>query len=459
MRESMKEQRVGGDKWVALLLLFLVWASACTEQDSGTEVVSRSMTDAELLTTVQRATFRYFWDYAHPVSGMAREHTGRPDTCATGGTGFGLMAIMVGADRGFVAREDAATHILKIVTFLEEKAHRYHGAWSHWIDGNTGDTLPFASKNGVRADDGGDLVETSFLVQGMLTVRQYFDRENDVERELRERITRLWREVEWDWYLREPDGKYLYWHWSPNYGWMMDHQVGGAFNECMITYLLAIASPTHAIPASCYYEGWVGNEEKYANGNDYYGYKQWVGRPKGGRLFFTHYSFLGFDPRNKRDKFCNYFENNRNISLIHRAYSIENPKGFKGYGPNAWGLTSCSTPDGYRGLDPNGLDNGTIAPTAALSAMPYTPEESMAALKYYYHELGPRLWGEFGFRDAFNLERDWFSDRYLAIDQGPIICMIENYRTQLCWRMFMKNPEIEPMLEAIGWERSIPTNK
>jgi hypothetical protein len=363
------------------------------------------------------------------------------------------MAIVVGVERGFVSREEAATRMLKTMTFLEEKAERYHGVWSHWLDGETGETIPFARKNGIHADNGGDLVETSFLIQGMLTVRQYFDRDDPVEREIRNRITRMWYEVEWDWYLREPGGKQLYWHWSPEHGWLMDHPIVG-FNECMITYLLAMASPTHPIPPECYAEGWVADPEEYTNPDTYYGCRQWVGWPMGGRLFFTHYSFLGFDPRGWRDPYCNYFENNRNISLIHRAYCIQNPKQFDGYGTEAWGLTSCVTPDGYRGLDPLTRDNGTIAPTAALSAMPYTPEESMTALRHYYHDLGPRLWGPFGFYDAFNQDRDWFAEEYLAIDQGPIICMIENYRTGLLWKFFMSNPEIEPMLKSAGWFRS-----
>ncbi len=413
---------------------------------------SRAMTDDELLTSVQEATFRYFWDWGHPVSGMARERARSRNACATGGTGFGVMAIMVGAERGFVSRRDAAARLLHIVRFLQTKATRYHGAWSHWINGRTGRTIPFAKKRGVRADDGGDLVETAFLIQGLLAVRQYFDRSDPAETELRRRITQLWREVEWDWYLREPGGKTLYWHWSPRYGWFMNLRIRG-FNECLIVYLLAAASPTHPIPGSCYYEGWAGGR-RYANGRTYYGYKLWVGPPLGGPLFFTHYSFIGFDPRGWRDRFCCYFENNRRITLIHRAYGIANPKGFKGYGPQLWGLTASDGPDGYAARAPGRRDDGTIAPTAAISAMPYAPRESLAALKHMYHAYGARLWGEFGFHDAFNPTRDWFAKSYLAIDQGPIVCMIENYRTGLCWRMFMANPEIAPALRAMGWTRA-----
>jgi len=408
-------------------------------------VASRAMTDDELLTSVQEATFRYFWDYGHPVSGLARERLGSGDTCTSGGTGFGVMAILVGAERGFVTRAQAAWRVATIVRFLQTRAKRYHGAWSHWIDGRTGRTIPFS-----KYDDGGDLVETAFLVQGLLTARQYFDGEDAVEREIRERIETLWREVEWSWYLREPGGTALYWHWSPNHGWKMNHRIGGHFNECMIVYLLAVASPTHGIPGRCYEQGWVGRPKGYANGNRYFGIRQDVGWPMGGPLFFTHYSFLGFDPRGWRDRFCNYYENNRVISLIHRAYCTANPGAHKGYGPNLWGLTASDDPDGYKAHEPRN-DNGTISPTAAISAMPYVPGESMAALKHMYGTYGRRLWGAFGFRDAFNLDRDWFADSYLAIDQGPIVVMIENYRTGLCWRLFMGNPEIAPALRAMGW--------
>ncbi len=427
-----------------------------TELRDGSEVAtsavvsatSRAMNDDELLTSVQEATFRYFWHDGHPVSGLARESNNDSDRVTSGGSGFGLMAIVVGTEREFVPREAAAARILKMLTFLEEKASRYHGAWPHWLNGRTGRTIPFS-----RMDDGGDLVETSFLMQGILTARRYFNRDNPAETELRSRATRLWREVEWDWYLGEPKGEQLFWHWSTTNGWKMNHRIGGHFNECLITYLLALASPTHAIPASCYTNGWIGKDAaKFVNGNSYFEIPQPVGWPMGGPLFFTHYSFLGFDPRPWSDPFCNYFENNRAISRIHHAYAIENSGKHKGYGENIWGLTASRGLDGYKAFEPRN-DNGTVAPTAALSAMPYTPRESMTALKHYYHALGKRLWGDFGFRDAFNLDRDWFERGYLAIDQGPIVVMIENHRTGLCWRMFMANEEIPRTLKAIGWKK------
>ena len=420
---------------------------------------SYNMTDEELLSSVQEAAFRYFWDYGHPVSGMAMEgynintdHT--INHCALGGTGMGLMAIMVGIERGFVTRDEAAERVLKILTFLDEKTTRYHGAWAHWINGTTGETIPFGSN-----DDGGDLLETSFLIQGMLTVRQYFNSTNSVETEIRSRATEMWEEVDWYWYLRRDDAGYedsetLYWHWSPNNAWIKDFPIIG-FNECMITYLLASASPTHSIPASCYSNSWT--PDYYYNGKTFYEHKIWVGYDYGGTLFWTHYSYLGFDPRNKSDNHCNYFENFRNISLIHREYCIDNPYNKIGYSALIWGLSASYDPWGYephRPIDiPENMDadNGTITPSAALGAMPYTPIESIATLKYFYNYYGDKLWGPFGFVDAFNLGENWFASGYIAINQVPIIIMIENYRTQLCWNMFMANTEISQMLHKIGW--------
>jgi len=404
------------------------------------------LTDEDLLDIVQEAHFRYFWDFAHPVCRMAREGVNMghsSDTVTTGGTGMGLMSIVVGVERGFVSRAEAATRVLVMLNFLEFGVTRYHGVWAHHYNGTTGATIPFA---GFK-DNGGDLVETAFLVQGILTVRQYFDHPTDpAEVEIRTRATRMWEDVEWDWYRRFAGGNVLYWHWSPDYGWDLNHQIRG-YNEAQIIYLLAIASPTHAMPASAYHFGWVAGG--YVNGNSYYGIPQWVGEPLGGPLFFTHYSNLGFDPRYKRDAYANYFENSRNISRIHHAYAMDNPGSHEGYSALAWGLTASFNPWGYSAHSPTN-DNGTIAPTAALSAMPYTPELSLPTLRHLYDTYGASLFGAAGFYDAFNPGASWFAPGYIAIDQGPVAPMIENYRTGLCWRLFMSNPEIRPMMAAIG---------
>ena len=405
------------------------------------------MDDEALMEMVQQYTFRYFWDFAHPVSGLARErNNGNPDIVTTGGSGFGILSIIVGVERGWITRAAAVDRLIKIVSFLQA-ADRFHGVFPHWMDGATGNVVPFS-----QYDDGGDLVETAFLIEGLLTARQYFNENTPLEKAVRNAITGLWEDVEWDWY-RKNNSNVLYWHWSPNYQWQMNFQIRG-FNEAQIIYLLAVASPTHGVPASLYATGWAG--AGYQNNASYYGYPVLVGPPLGGPLFFAHYSYLGFDPRNKKDAYCNYFVRNRNHALIHHAHCIANPENHAGYSADSWGLTASDDPWGYSAHDPYpSNDNGTITPTAALASMPYTPEQSKAALRHFYRALGERLWGQYGFYDAFNLDQDWYAYSYLAIDQGPVVAMIENARTGLLWDLFMQNPEIQPALDAVGFQEDM----
>ena len=444
-------------------------------QSAFSEAVSAStqaLSDDELLTMLQEACFRYYWEQgSHPHSGTTRENVpGDERIVATGASGFGIMAIVVGVDRGFITRQQGIDRLMRIVSFLEG-AQRYHGMWSHFMDGNTGDSLPLFG----MFDNGADLVETAFLMEGLLAARQYFNGPSQAERSLYARISNLWETVEWDWFRKSPGGDALYWHWSPHWSWYINHRLTG-FNEVMIVYLLAIASPTHGVPADLYYSGWAGQSKaavayrsgwsgteegnRYENGHTYEGVKLDVGVGSGGPLFFTQYSFMGFDPRGIRDRYTDYFKNNQNIALINYRYSIDNPHHFKGYGPGAWGLTASDDQLGYSPHAPDALDdNGTITPTGALASFPYTPAESMAALKHFYRDLGDRLWGVYGPRDAFNLEHNWFSPLYMGLNQAPIVVMVENYRTGLIWKMFMSNPEIKPMLERIGFKPDVGQTK
>ncbi len=423
---------------------------------------TRAMSDEELLTMVQEGCFRYYWDGAHPQAGMAIEILpGDENLVALGASGFGIMALVVGAERGFATREAVVERLLKIVRFLKN-ADRFHGVWPHFLDGRTGKVNAYFGKY----DNGGDLVETAFLMQGLLTARQYFNRDTPAEREIRETITEFWKTVEWDWYRKEPTSDFLYWHWSPDYGFYINHPLIG-WNETMIIYLLAIASPTHAVPAPLYHTGWAGQSEMairyrqgwgrttegdhYVNGNTYFGIKLDVGVGNAGELFFTHFSFMGFDPRNKKDRYTNYFKNNRNIALIHHAYSIANPRKHADYGDNSWGRSAGVNAGGGRPLPRD--DNGTITCSAALSSFPYTPEESMKALKHFYRDLGGKVWGIYGFYEGFNFTENWFEEVNMGLNQAPIVVMIENYRSGLVWKMFMSNPEIEPALKAIGFTK------
>jgi len=409
--------------------------------------VIKGLSDSALLDVVQRQTFRYFWDFGHPVSGLARERSNVAydygnEVVTVGGSGFGIMALVVADHRKFITHEQAVNRMLKIVRFLD-KADSYHGVFPHWLNGATGKTIPFG-----RKDDGADLVETSYLMEGLLCARQYFIGDNDKEHEIRDRINGLWNDVEWDWFTRE-GRDYLYWHWSPNNGWAMNFAIHG-FNECMITYILAECGQRYQVPASVYYNGWA-QSDFFKNGKTFYGHKLPLGWDYGGPLFFTQYSFMGLNPKGLKDMYADYWEQNVNWTLINHDYCVDNPKHFKGYGENCWGLTASDNFEGYNAHSPTS-DLGVISPTGALSAFPYTPEQSMKALKHFYYDLGDKIWGPYGFTDAFSESRNWYGKSYLAIDQGPIVCMIENHRSGLLWKLFMSCPEVQHGLKKLNFE-------
>jgi hypothetical protein len=399
------------------------------------------ITDDQLLDLVQSKTFQYFWEFGHPVSGLARERNTSGDLVTSGGSGFGIMATIVAVERKWIQPIEAVERWKKTIEFLA-RADRFHGAWSHWLSGSTGRVIPFSAR-----DNGGDLVETAFLVQGLITLRQYLLAYMPDEKELIDKINALWQSVEWNWYSRGGQSV-LYWHWSPNFNWDMNLAIRG-HNETLIVYILAAAAPQHSIPAETYHKGYA-QDGRLKNGSTYFGYTLPLGNGRGGPLFFSHYSFLGLDPRRLRDIYADYWLQNKNHSLIQVAYATANPQRFVGYSQSCWGLTASDNESGYAAHSPDN-DRGVISPTAALSSFPYTPVESMRALKHFYFVLGDRLWGTYGFYDAFNPTADWVADSYLAIDQGPIICMIENHRTGLLWKLFMEAPEIQAGLTKLGF--------
>lgn len=427
--------------------------SACNQTSRESASVNTTFTDDSLLTLVQYQTFQYFWENAEPTSGLAPERTHMDNiypqndkhVITSGGSGFGLMAILVGIERGFITRQQGFERFNHIVHYLDT-VDRFHGAWPHWLDGQTGKTKPFSPK-----DDGGDLVETAFLVQGLLTVREYFKDGNEEEKTLAAKIDKLWREVEWNWYTNGKD--VLYWHWSPKHNWEMNFPVGG-YNECLIMYVLAASSPTYPIQPEAYHKGWARNGAIKTD-RTFYDLPTVLDHYEAsddpvGPLFWAHYSYLGLDPRNLKDQYGDYWLLNKNHALIHYRYCVDNPKGYKGYGADCWGLTSSYSMKGYAGHQPS-QDLGVISPTAALASFPYTPEESMKFLKYMYAPERDSLIGKYGPYDAFSYQHNWYLPRYLAIDQGPIPVMIENYRTGLLWKLFMGAPEVQEGLKKLGF--------
>lgn len=434
--------------FIVLSFIFIGCGGATKENK---ETVEQSK-DSELLDLVQRKTFNYFWNGAEPISGLARERfhvdgeypMNDKEIVTSGGSGFGIMALLVGIERGYVTREEGLARFDRILTFLE-KADSFHGVFPHWWEGQTGKVKGFSDK-----DNGGDLVETSFLIQGLLTAHQYFVKGNEAEKVLASRIDAIWRNVDWNWHRNEQN--VLYWHWSPSHSWEMNFAIRG-FNECLITYVLAASSPTHGVPAEVYHEGWANNGA-IVSPHELEGHKlnlHYESVSGSGPMFWAHYSFLGLDPTGLQDKYANYFEEMRNYTLINHDYCVRNPKGYKGYNENSWGLSASYSVNGYSAHEPLTNDLGVIAPTAALSSIVYTPEESMKVVKYLAAK-GDTIMGDYGFYDAYSETENWYPQRYLAIDQGPIVVMIENYRTQMLWNLFMSHPDVQKGLLKLGFQ-------
>jgi len=429
--------------------------------------IIKGLNDDQLLEVVQKQTFRFFWQGAHPVSGLALERSNTvlaehywdyineawdepnfsktkfgPDAGAIGGTGFGIMSTVIAVERKWIGRDTAVRRLIKIADFLIN-ADCFHGIYPHFMNGRTGKTIKFD-----RLDDAADLVETSYLLMGFLCAKGYFKSDNPREVYLRKRVDQMWGAANWNWHTNGENK--LYWHWSPNNGFDMNFPIWG-WNECLITYIMAASSPHHAISKDVYNGSWVGSSG-FRNGKTYYGFTLPLGNyDKGGPLFFEQYTFQGIDPNGLKDSLgIDYLEQVKNHTLINRAYCIENPKKFKGYGANSWGLTAGDSYKGYVAHCPE-VDLGVIQPTAAISSMPFTPKESMEALRHFYYDLGDKIWSKYGFADGFSIHHNWYAKSHLAIDQGPIIVMIENYRTGLIWKLFMNIPDIQNGLKKLGF--------
>ena len=444
---------------LALAVVF-VGCSAKTEKAAELTIAQQAEqrpeqfeNDSVFLDFIQKVHFNYMWEGADSTSGLAKErihldnHYPENDqnTITIGGSGFGVAGLIVAMDRGFITREAGVERLHKIADYLT-KADRFHGVWPHWLDGPTGKVKPFGKK-----DNGGDLVESAFLMQTLLCVRQYMDANVETEKALIDKINKLWHEMEFDWY-RNGGKNVLYWHWSPEYEWEMNFPLQG-YNECLMAYILGASSPTHGIPAECFHEGWARSGGIKTDVKPYglpLDAKHNGAEAMGGPLFWAHYSYIGLDPRGLKDQYVDYWDVTRNHAMVDYKYCVENPKNFVGYGENCWGLTASYSTKGYAAHCPGDNDCGVITPTAALSSFPYTPEESMRALKYFYSK-GEWIWGKYGFYDAFSETDNWTVPRYLAIDQLTIAPMIENYRTGLLWNLFMSCPEIQAGLAKLGF--------
>lgn len=416
---------------------------------------STTNSDLNLMKRAQKDVFKYFYDYAHPNSKLARERIHENDlsfdqnVVTIGGSGFGFLNILLGIENGFISRTQGINHLETALNFLES-ADRFHGAWPHWINGNSGEVIPFSSM-----DNGGDIVETALLSQALICIREYFKNGNTTERQLSLKADDLWKSVEWDWYTNEEN--HLYWHWSPEFQWQMNFKIEG-YNETLIAYILAAASPTYPISAETFHNGWAKNGGILSSVSNYeipliFDHK--ATDRSVGPLFWAHYSYLALDPRGLNDTYANYWDVVKNHTEIIYQHCVQNPNQFLGYSTNCWGLTASYSRNtdgstGYSAHQPNN-DRGVISPTAALSSIPYTPEKSMRFLRFLYEDSNQEYLGTFGPYDAFSIHYQWKTKRYLAIDQGTIGPMIENHKTQLFWNLFMNAPEIREGLINLGF--------
>lgn len=443
------------------LILFSILFVSCGSDDGpgyqppyngGDDDPVIPLSDTEIMDLTQEKTFKYFWDFAEANSGAARERyhpndpTDSQNVVTTGGSGFGLMAILVGIERGYISKNEGIQRLNQILTFFEN-ADRFHGAWPHWINGTNGNVIPFSA-----TDNGGDIVETALFAQGLICVIEYFKTESTEELALSNKADALWKGIEWDWYTQGQNE--LYWHWSPNHSFSNLKLTG--HNETLIAFVLGAASPDFPIPADAYHQGYANNGN-IVTGATQYGIPLILDHAGSGTgpLFWAHYSFLGLNPTNLSDQYANYWALNQNHTNINYQHCVNNPNNYAGYGEDCWGLTASYSrnPDGstgYSAHDPQN-DKGVISPTAAIGSIPYTTDKSLAAMHYFYSKKDILL-GPAGFYDAFSPHyNNWVTPRYLAIDQGPQIIMIENYRSGLLWNLFMQNQDVQNGLNALGF--------
>ena len=438
-----------------LFITLLIFTFLSCKKDLVDNSKSTTNSDLNLMKRAQKDVFKYFYDYAHPNSKLARERIHENDlsfdqnVVTIGGSGFGFLNILLGIENGFISRTQGINHLETALNFLES-ADRFHGAWPHWINGNSGEVIPFSSM-----DNGGDIVETALLSQALICIREYFKNGNTTERQLSLKADDLWKSVEWDWYTNEENN--LYWHWSPEFQWQMNFKIQG-YNETLIAYILAAASPTYPISAETFHNGWAKNGGILSSVSNYeipliFDHK--ATDRSVGPLFWAHYSYLALDPRGLNDTYANYWDVVKNHTEIIYQHCVQNPNQFLGYSTNCWGLTASYSRNtdgstGYSAHQPNN-DRGVISPTAALSSIPYTPEKSMRFLRFLYEDSNQEYLGTFGPYDAFSIHYQWKTKRYLAIDQGTIGPMIENHKTQLFWNLFMNAPEIREGLINLGF--------
>ncbi|HEX7155025.1 MAG TPA: glucoamylase family protein [Thermoanaerobaculia bacterium] len=460
---------------IAALLLFSFACTATPPAPSARPSTPLpALTSEQLLDDVQQRTFNWFWETTNPKNGLVHDRWPTKSFSSIAAVGFGLTSYGVGVERGWITRDAAAQRVLTTLRFFlnapsgpaAQGMTSYRGFYYHFLDMETGERFKDVELS---------TIDTTLMLAGALFCQSYFDRDNETERAIREAAEELYRRAEWTFFHERPPLVSM--GWTPENG-LHDWDYTG-YNEAMLLYILALGSPTHPIDPSA----WQAYQKTYQ-------WRTYQGQPhlNFAPLFGHQYShvwidFRGIQDAYMREKGIDYFENSRRATLAQRAYAIENPMGWRGYGADMWGLTACDGPtdaeleiDGQkrrfytyaaRGAAGNEVrDDGTLAPTAAAGSMPFTPELSIRVLDNMRRTYGQHLYQQYGFLDSFNPTLrtpmktqhghivdgiGWFDGDYLGIDQGPIVLMIENHRSELVWKMMRKNPHIVRGLKKAGF--------
>ncbi|MDD5218902.1 MAG: glucoamylase family protein, partial [Candidatus Omnitrophica bacterium] len=416
---------------IVLSVFIFVWSLEGVSMQEAQAAVT--LTDEELLDEIQRRCFDYFVKESDPRTGLVRD---RADNFRKGAiqapasiaaVGFALSAYPVGVERGWIDYATAFERTRRTLRFFLEQAPEEHGFFYHFLKMDSGER---ANRSELSS------IDTALFLAGALFAAEYFDHS-----EIRDLAMKIYERVDFPWMLH--GGETLVMGWYPESGF--DRMRWDHYNEAMILYLLAIGSPTHPIPA----ESW----KKIARPvGSYHGYRLIQMPP----LFTHQYSHIWIDFRDKNDGFADYFKNSVNATLANRAFCIDEAKNFATYGPDSWGLTASDGPFGYRayGAPPGwAIHDGTVAPTASGGSIVFAPQECIACLRHFYEDLGDKLWGLYGFSDAFNLDRGWFAQEVIGIDQGAMLLMIENYRSGLIWKKMKKNPYLRKAMRKVGFKK------
>jgi len=453
---------------VFLLLVFSVTMGAAQSQmvvfkSNGKVNFPISHKDETMLDSIQHKTFLFFLGESHPEWGIVKDRTLKTAPCSIAATGFGIPSLAVGVERNWISREKAAAITLSIMKFFlgsvqstAKDVTGYNGFYYHFLKMDTG---------GREWNCELSSVDTGLLMMGIIFARNYYNQDNDVENQIRSLAAKLLERIDWNFMILPASSKYAYtisMAWTPekglqDYGWF-------GYNEALFLYVLAAGSGMNNAEQS--YKAWL---KTYQWETPYKGLSHVAFPPLFGHQFSQVFiDFRGLADTYMKEKGIDYFENSRRATYVQRKYAMDNPKGWIGYDSLCWGVTACDGPPdkynfadkkflGYAGRGTSGpknnyFDDGTIAPYAALSSLPFAPEIVLPTIRSMNKKFGHSLWGKYGYYDSFNQTAKWIDDDFLGIDEGPMLLMIENFRTGLVWNYVMKDPIIQKGLNRLGYQ-------